>query len=209
MITMNRCKMAFVLSAMFVLAACGQQTTTKDLSLTVDAGVIAVATTSLPGTKVPDGATCGVALIAGLTLDSTTGVISGTPTATGSGNITIAVTDSSTIPIADPPYNVALEATGGVPAYQWTVSAGALPSGITLDAATGVISGTPPSPGLFAFDVIVTDSVGATASASLTINVFGIATNSLPSGIVGLSYSATLTAKGGTLPYTWSLKVCP
>jgi hypothetical protein len=41
------------------------------------------------------------------------------------------------------PYECDLQALGGVPPYTWRISAGSLPEGISLNPATGVISGTP------------------------------------------------------------------
>ena len=188
------------------MLACGQQTSQKDVPLKITAGVLVVSTTSLPNTKVPDTGTCGKALPDGLALNAVTGEISGTPTETGM-EISVIVADSSTTSAIDGPYDVTITADGGMPAYKWSVSAGALPPGIVLSDG-GVFSGTPTSQGIFDFDVIVTDSVGATDSESLSINVFGIVTMSLPESLVGLPYNGELEAKGGVLPYTWSLKVC-
>jgi hypothetical protein len=41
------------------------------------------------------------------------------------------------------PYSAQLTASGGKPPYKWSISAGALPPGLTLNSATGVISGIP------------------------------------------------------------------
>jgi hypothetical protein len=56
-------------------------------------------------------------------------------------------------------YSQTLAASEGTPAYkQWSVSSGTLPPGLSLDPATGVISGTPTQPGNYTFTVQVTDS---------------------------------------------------
>jgi fibronectin type 3 domain-containing protein len=66
-----------------------------------------------------------------------------------------------------------LAATGGLPPYTWSVIQGSLPAGLTLDANSGVISGTPTAPGTFNFTMQVSDSESppATASAPLSITV--------------------------------------
>lgn len=64
-------------------------------------------------------------------------------------------------------------ATGGVPGYTFSVSSGALPTGISLNADTGVVSGTPTVTGTFSNIVIrVTDNSGTTADlAPFTLTV--------------------------------------
>ncbi|MGD0735468.1 MAG: Ig-like domain repeat protein [Terracidiphilus sp.] len=141
----------------------------------------------------------GGALPAGLSL-STAGLLSGTPTAGGSFNFTVTATDSlhftgsqtysltvtpptitvspSSLPTgtALAPYSQTLVASGGTPSYSYVVSAGSLPSGLTLSAG-GVLSGTPAVGGTFNFTVQVTDSstgtgpYSTTTSYTLTINL--------------------------------------
>ena len=167
-------------------------------------------------------------------------VISGTPTTVGTYPLTLHVADSQTPPAtASAPlsitvnatvtqltvlttslpagsqnigYNVMLAATGGVTPYSWSVTAGSLPIGLSLNSSTGAITGAPSGAGISNFTVRVTDSNSppATASAPLSIIItpavlLSITTTSLPSGNVGNAYSATLTAIGGVYPYTWSV----
>jgi hypothetical protein len=71
------------------------------------------------------------------------------------------------------PYVSGLQATGGIPFYNWTVAAGALPDGLTLNAFTGTISGAPTKAGTFNFTIRVQEYVeggsGVTASFSIDI----------------------------------------
>src|SRR5450755_2233316 len=168
-----------------------------------------------------------------LTLNATTGVISGTPTTAGTSNFTVQVTDSTlataskafTLTINPalaittisplPPgtvnvsYSQTLTATGGSGPYTWSVTTGTLPPVLTLNATTGVISGTPTTAGTSNFTVQVTDSTLATATKAFTLTInpaLAITTISpLPPGTVNVSYSQTLTATGGSGPYTWAV----
>ena len=68
-------------------------------------------------------------------------------------------------------YNQALAATGGTPPYTWSIISGSLPAGLSLNAATGVISGTPTTVGTSNFSVQVRDNVGTTTSKALTLTI--------------------------------------
>lgn len=106
------------------------------------------------------------------------------------------------------PYNQTLTATSGTAPLWWSISSGALPSGLSLDPESGVISGIPTTATTASFTTKVTDANGQTSSRSLTIAVatpVSITTVSLPGGTVGVAYSQTTAATGGTTPYTWSL----
>ena len=114
-----------------------------------------------------------------------------------------------------------LTATGGTPPYTFaqTVNGSfpALPSGLTFDAATATIRGTPApgTAGTTNHQFSVTDSFSPTPQSStknfaLTISEgplpLTITTASLPPGTVAVPYpSTTLTASGGTPPYVWSI----
>lgn len=65
----------------------------------------------------------------------------------------------------------AVVATGGEAPYQFAVTEGALPDGVTLDAATGALDGTPTTTGAFDFTVQCTDTRGAVAVLSVAIGV--------------------------------------
>ena len=114
---------------------------------------------------------------------------------------------------------VILMVSGGTPPYTWTTTASpALPAGLSITpspSATATISGTPTAPDNQSHTFTVRDSSAnppATKGLSLTINgTLTITTLSpLPAGKVGDSYGPiTLTACGGTPPYTWSQTVTP
>jgi hypothetical protein len=137
---------------------------------------------------------------------------------TGSGSLTISTPATLPQATAGTFYIASLQASGGTPPYQWSAQA-SIPQGLTLTSG-GVLSGTPILAGQYAFPIQVTDSNSNTASQifSLTISTPGggggsltITTSSpLPAATAGTSYSATLAASGGTLPYRWSpLTVLP
>lgn len=169
-------------------------------------------------------------LPAGLSISPTTGVIWGTPTAQGTSNFTVQVQDSTTatasaqvsITVVSPltlaggpqpdgtvgvAYTTSLTAAGGATPYAWSVTTGALPPGLAISATSGVISGTPTTKGTFAFTAQVKDSVGATATAAVSININSplSLSNVLPNGTVGVAYSASITAAGGTTPYSCAI----
>lgn len=111
-------------------------------------------------------------------------------------------------------YSQTFAATGGTPPYtNWAIVGGSIPSWATLNATSGILSGTPPntigSP--FSFTVQVTDSGAVTATKVFTLSVTApplvITTPSpLPNANVASSYSQTFAATGGAPPYSnWTV----
>ena len=109
-------------------------------------------------------------------------------------------------------YSTTLQASGGKTPYSWSISSGSLPADLTL-SGSGQISGIPTAAGTSSFAVKVTDSSSPaqTATVSLSIAITAavstlqITTSSVPAAQEGASYSATLSATGGTTPYSWSV----
>ena len=132
-------------------------------------------------------------------------------TATGSLSITInpalAVTTTSPLSVGDAgaAYSVTLASTGGVAPVTWAINSGALPAGLSIAPATGIISGTigGAAAGTYTITVKATDSQSGTAiSASLTLKVdppVAIVPPVFPRGVVGVSYTApAFGASGGS-----------
>ena len=163
------------------------------------------------------------ALPAGITLNPSSGVLSGTPTVTGSFPITVKATDTNgcfgtssytltincqTITVSNPvtntgtvnsPFSQTFTQVGAHGTATFT-TASTLPAGLTL-ATNGTLSGTPTQTGSFPIVVTVTDSNGCTGTGStytLTIGCQLITvTNPVTNtGTVGTAFSQTFTQSG-------------
>jgi len=218
----------------------------------------------------------------------------GTQSAGSSASHSLTLSGSFPAGVAGQAYNAVLSVSGGSAPYHFAVKSGSLAPGMTLNSATGSISGTPVSAGSYSFEVMVTDAsvlnegaqtfvmtvgsgdsvkisvsppsltmvagqkqqftatVSGTANTAVTWSVTGglidasglytapsvntqtnvvvtavskadaqrkasasltvdkvqpptITSGTLPQGQLGSPYSETLTAKGGTQPYSWSI----
>jgi hypothetical protein len=176
---------------------------------------------------------------AGVTLNPSTGLISGTPLENGSFYPTFLITSTTasgslqlTRSISlnvNSPTNPQISMAGNQnppdvtvnSSYYWqlqfccgagsladSVTSGALPPGLKLDASTGLISGTPSATGEYAFTIQATDSANATnfGVRIFTLNVSPIQVSApVPNANLGSNYSTLFTATGGAGPYSWAL----
>ncbi len=131
----------------------------------------------------------------GLSLDTSTGEISGTPTTAGSYSFTIRATDDAaatddqalSIDVSPGPpditttslpdghvgdaYSETISLTGGVGSITWSVLSGSLPAGLSLDTSTGEISGTPTTVGTSSFTIRATDTTPDHDDQAFSIDV--------------------------------------
>jgi hypothetical protein len=166
-------------------------------------------------------------LPSGLQLSSS-GLISGTPTATGDFTFKVRVSDSTRsatqsyslsvvqplkiAPVTAPagevsvPFTLGPTVAGGKAGYKW--SAAGLPAGVSLDAATGRLSGSPSAPGSFPVKLTVTDSLGLTDTVDVTLTFapkLSIVTRALRAGKVGRAFALRVATTGGVVPRTWKV----
>jgi hypothetical protein len=177
------------------------------------------------------------ALPSGITLNASTGVLSGTTTQTGTFTIVVKATDSNgcfgtstytftiacqTITVTNPAANSAtagvaftaqFTATGILGTATWSVSSGSLPSGVTLNPSTGVLSGTPTQSGSFTITVTATDTNGCSGTGApytltvvcpaITVTARG---GAFAPGTIGSPYGGAALASGSNgTPYTFAV----
>jgi prepilin-type N-terminal cleavage/methylation domain-containing protein len=217
-------------------------TITQPPDQTWDAGAAVSYPVPLVGGTAPYGWTA-TGLPAGLAIAPTTGVITGSTTATGAAaaaSVTVKVTDkfarsstatfkwntkvavqfpNATTPIAltkGTAYNGSVVAAGGTGSY--TFSSPNLPPGLSMSAA-GLVTGTVTSGTRYLVTVAVKDSNNVTNSVVVPVDVtvptglrITAPTSAAPdkTGTKGTAVAATtVTAAGGSPPYTWSATNLP
>jgi Putative Ig domain len=134
-------------------------------------------------------------LPAGLSINSSTGLISGTPTTAATNSVTVTAKDTTnasgsasftwtinsatgnTVTVTNPgsqtgtvgtAASLQIHATDSASGQTLTYSATGLPAGLSINSSTGLISGTPTTAGTYSVTVTVRDTTGATGSASFT-----------------------------------------
>ncbi|MEI6826208.1 MAG: putative Ig domain-containing protein [Desulfuromonadales bacterium] len=137
----------------------------------------------------------------GLQFDAATGTVSGTPTNSGSYDLTFSVTDgagyiaSKTLNLTVyPTFSIATPSTGagspppavvgtayksftfksnfgGTAPYSWVVVSGTLPAGLSINQDTGIVSGTPTAAGDYTFNLKASDANGIFATKTFLVSV--------------------------------------
>ena len=179
-------------------------------------GVAASTTLTADGHPAPTFAVTAGVLPAGVSLDPTTGVLAGTPLATGSWSATVTATNSRGSVdrvlgghVGDPPSAVTgvlpalvwsspvavVLASSGYPAPTFAVTAGALPTGLSLDAVTGAVTGTPTVAGAYSVTIAASNEHG---TADVTFS--GSVTPRPPRRTVGPDHRAGRRGRDGRLP---------
>jgi len=202
-------------------------------SVTVNTAYPGTTFTAIGGTGIYTFTKAG-ALPNGMNFDGPTATLSGTPTQTGSFPITVSATDGNgcagsrdyllvvtcdgttvtvnpasvgpgTVDAAFSP--VVFTGSGGTGPYTFA-EAGTLPAGMSFNASTATLSGTPTAPGSYPFTVSATDAGGCTGSrdytlviACQTVSVTNPATNT---GTAGVAFSQTFSQTGAHGTVTWS-----
>jgi Putative Ig domain/PLD-like domain len=139
----------------------------------------------------------------GLSISSTTGVISGTASTAGSYSVTLTGTDSTgpsgsatftwtvgsgaanTVTVTNPgsqsgtvgtSVSLQISASDSASGQTLSYSATGLPAGLSISSTTGLISGTPTTAGSGSVTVTATDGTGASGSATFTFTISSAAT---------------------------------
>ncbi len=222
------------------------QSATQAYSVTIAAGLI-ISTTSLPNGVMNDSYTATLTaqngsgtymwsttggLPTGLSLSSS-GTISGIPSAAGTFTFPVKVTDTTsptpqtysesfTVKIASTltltastlpsgavgaPYSTSCSASGGTTPLSYAV-VGTLPAGLNFNTSNCAIAGSPTATGTSSFSITVTDASTPQQSATRQFSITVAAGLTITSGSLGAAtqsspYSGILTAANGTQPYTW------
>lgn len=190
-------------------------------------GSSAIATWSVSSGQLPPGLSLSTSQT-----NASIAIISGTPAQTGTFAFTIQATDytlpqTATLSLSiivdsqlaitksalkngqeSQAYSDTFAAVNGTSPLTWSIS-GPLPTGLTLNANTGQVSGTPTEWGGYPYTVKVIDSSStpATDTAQNTLNISQPLqiVGTLNPAYIGEAYTVSLIATGGIYPYTWAI----
>lgn len=168
----------------------------------------------------------------GLAIDPTTGAIGGKPATAGTFHFTIQLTDGakevttksyaftihpsltitanalSNWTVYQSNYKQLITVAGGTGSHTFAVTSGTLPTGLTLDTNTGLVTGEPATPGSSTFTVTAMDSLGSISSKTYTVTINSppiITTTSLPTWTAELNYNQTIEVSDGTANYLFAV----
>lgn len=171
--------------------------------------------------------------VPGLTFTSgANGSINGTPTAAGTYTFDVFANDSAngfasrtfSLTVAPPAsisttilpggflsqaYQATLTTSGFVTTPTWSIVQGSLPTGLTLNPATGAITGTPTAEGSYPFQVSATAGAQTAGPKALSITIglpgLDFTPDTLPGGTIGVPYSQVFSPTGGSGSYAFTL----
>ena len=197
------------------LTAAGGTGTGRTWSVTSGASSLTAVGLSLSGTGVLSGATpvSGTATFTAKVVDSASN--STTATLSVTINAGLVITSFSPLPAgtAGVAYSDALTTSGGTgTGLTWSVTSGGsslTAVGLSMSSG-GVLSGATPVAGTATFTARVVDSANNTATATLSVTINAAltvtSTSPLPGGNVGVAYSDSLAASGGSGGgYSWTV----
>ncbi|BAQ75352.1 cell surface receptor IPT/TIG domain-containing protein [Pseudomonas sp. Os17] len=200
-----------------VSATVAANSSANPITLNITGGAassVAIATAASHGTATASGTSITYTPIAGYS-----GSDSFTYTATNAGGTsspaTVTLTVSAPSLVLTPAslgagtagsaYSATLSATGGTAPYTYAITSGSLPAGLSLNTASGLISGTPTTSGSSNLSITVTDANGATGSQTYTLTIAAVAiTVPASSQILAAGQSATVDLTQGATggPFT-------
>jgi hypothetical protein len=168
-----------------------------------------------PTTPMPLNTTCTLTV----TASQVTDVDTIDPPDAMPANATVSFTTSTCAPLTISPTTVpggtlgfpyapvTFTQTGGTAPITWTISTGALPSGMALAPTTGILSGTPTQAGTFPITVLASASGGCSGSVSMTLTI-AAAPNQAPSFVVGANQTVLEDAGAQTVA-SWASSISP
>ena len=213
-------------------------TLTCNAPLTAQVGVAYTGSCTSGGGTIPYTYSVTGAAPTWLNINPATGAITGTPTGTGTYSFTFKVTDAAsnsqtyavtnlviapaalTLTCNAPltaqvgvAYTGSCTAGGGTTPYTYSVT-GAAPAWLNINPSTGAITGTPTATGSFSFTLKVTDNASVTQTQAVNNLVVSPAALVLTCNVpltaqVGVAYTGSCSASGGTSPYTYSVSGAP
>ncbi|WP_338874748.1 putative Ig domain-containing protein [Spirosoma sp. SC4-14] len=145
-----------------------------------------------------------------VTVANASGCVSSTSTTVASNTATVTVTNpTTTTGVIATAFSQTFTASGGTTPYSYSLASGSLPTGLSLNSTTGVLSGTPTQSGSFPITVRATDvngcsGTGSTYSLSIvsppTVSVQPVSQTVCEGTVVSLSVAATNATN-----YQWQL----